>query len=87
MNRKYGVGLEQLQTLSDKFWQKFEVTLLNKSSIDKALSIAKQHKFSYWDSLIRASELENECKLLYTEDMQDEQVIENRIRIINPFKQ
>ncbi len=85
MNRKYGIDFEQLQALSDRFWQKFEVALLRKFSIDKALSIAKQYMFSYWDSLIIASALENECETLYTEDMQDGQMIDDKLRILNPF--
>ena len=87
MNRKFGVDLEQLQVLSDRLWQKFEVVLLKKSSIDKALSIAMQYKFSYWDSLIIASAVENECDTLYTEDMQDGLVIDEKLKVVNPFKQ
>jgi len=86
MNRKYGIDFEQLHALSDRLWQKFEIALLRKSSIDKALSIAKQYTFSYWDSLIMASAFENECETLYTEDLQDRQVTEGNLRIENPFK-
>jgi len=86
MNKKYKIDFKSLQALSDIFWQKFEVTLLQKSSIDNALSIAQRYKYSYWDSLIIASALENECKILYTEDMQDGQIIEEKLKIENPFK-
>jgi predicted nucleic acid-binding protein len=86
MNRKYGISFEKLQILSDIFWRRFEVALLRKSSVDKALSVANQYKYSYWDSLIIASALENKCKILYTEDMQDGQIIEGKLKIENPFK-
>jgi predicted nucleic acid-binding protein len=86
MNRKYGISFEKLQILSDIFWRKFKVALLRKSSVDKALSVANQYKYSYWDSLIIASALENKCKILYTEDMQDGQIIEGKLKIENPFK-
>jgi predicted nucleic acid-binding protein len=36
--------------------------------------------------LIIASALENKCKILYTEDMQDGQIIEGKLKIENPFK-
>ena len=39
------------------------------------------NKFAYWDSLITASALENGCSVLFTEDMQDGQVINNRLRM------
>lgn len=37
--------------------------------------------------LILSSALENNCSIFYTEDMQDGQIVEGKIRIINPFKQ
>lgn len=37
--------------------------------------------------LILSFALENNCSILYTEDMQDGQIVEGKIRIINPFKQ
>jgi len=86
MHRKYAVNIEQLKVLADRFWQKFEVALIKEGSISKALSIVKNHNYAYWDSLILAAALENNCSILYSEDMQDGQVIEERIRIINPFK-
>jgi predicted nucleic acid-binding protein len=43
------------------------------------------YKFSYYDSQIIASALEHQCEILYSEDMQDGQVIEHCLRIINPF--
>lgn len=87
MNRKYGVDLGQIQALLERFWKKFEVVLLDKPDIEKALNIAMQYKFSYWDSLIIASALKNNCGILYTEDMQDGQVIEEGLTIKNPFRQ
>ena len=31
------------------------------------------------------SNLESECPILYSEDLQHNQLIENRLRVINPF--
>jgi predicted nucleic acid-binding protein len=36
--------------------------------------------------MIVASALENNCTTLYSEDMQHQQIIENQLLIINPFK-
>ena len=46
-----------------------------------------RYNISYWDSLITAAALENNCSVLYSEDMQDGQVIEGKLKIINPFLQ
>jgi predicted nucleic acid-binding protein len=44
-------------------------------------------KYSYWDSLIIASALKNNCSICYSEDMQHGQLIEDRLKVINPFKE
>jgi predicted nucleic acid-binding protein len=85
MNRKFNINYDKLEVLVDRFWKKFKVSLINKFSIEKALKIAQDYKYSYWDSLIIASALENECTILFTEDMQNGQVIEGRLRIKNPY--
>ena len=51
----------------------------------KALSIKEKYKFQYYDSLILATALENNCTILYSEDMQHNQIIENQLKIINPL--
>ncbi len=39
-----------------------------------------------YDSLIISTALENNCEILYSEDMQHKQIIENKMVIINPFE-
>ena len=85
MYRKFNVPREKLQIIGSKFLNRFEMTLISAKTIEKALNIFVVYKFSYWDSLIVASALESGCSILYTEDMQDGQVIEGRLKIVNPF--
>ncbi|MEW6378082.1 MAG: PIN domain-containing protein [bacterium] len=54
-------------------------------TIQSALKIAEKYRYSYYDSLIVASALEDQCKILYSEDMQSGQYIEDQLRITNPF--
>ena len=61
------------------------VTLTRLKTIRLSWDIRLKYRFSYWDSLILASALENDCKLLYTEDMQDGQTIDVKLKIVNPF--
>lgn len=44
------------------------------------------YSFSYWDSLIVASAINNGCTILYTEDMQDGLRVHDKLVIINPLK-
>ena len=43
-------------------------------------------QYSYYDSLIITLALTCNCSILYSEDLQDGQVIEKKLKIINPFK-
>ena len=52
----------------------------------RALHIAREYRFAWYDSLIIASAIENNCDLLISEDLQHEQVIEESLTIINPFR-
>jgi predicted nucleic acid-binding protein len=49
--------------------------------------IAAGYGYSMFDSVIAASALEAECDTLYSEDLQDGQVIEGRLTVRNPFVQ
>ena len=63
----------------------FIVKINNIDTINSALNIHFKYQFSYYDSLIIASALQNECSILYSEDLHHNQKIENVLTIINPF--
>jgi predicted nucleic acid-binding protein len=52
----------------------------------EALAIAERYAYRIYDALIVASALEARCSILYSEDLQDEQVIDNTLTIRNPFR-
>jgi predicted nucleic acid-binding protein len=53
---------------------------------EAALKIAQQYGFGIYDAQIAASALEANCSTLYSEDLQDGQVIDRRLTIRNPFR-
>ena len=70
-----------------EFMDIFEFSFLKKETIKSSFNVMRKYKYSYWDSLILASALENNCAILYTEDMKDGQLIEGKLKIVNPFKE
>jgi predicted nucleic acid-binding protein len=56
-----------------------------KHTVIKACQIADKYKFTFYDSLIIASALECGCNILYSEDMHHGQLIEKKLKIVNPF--
>lgn len=55
------------------------------ATILEALRIAERYGFSFYDSLIISAALECGCNILYSEDLHHGQLIENRMKIMNPF--
>jgi predicted nucleic acid-binding protein len=53
---------------------------------DRGLEIAARYSFALYDSMIVAAALEAGCRKLYSEDLQHEQVVEQRLTVINPFR-
>jgi predicted nucleic acid-binding protein len=52
---------------------------------DRGVEIAERYGFSFYDATIVASALRAGCKTLYSEDLQDGQVVARQLRIRNPF--
>jgi predicted nucleic acid-binding protein len=50
----------------------------------KAIDLQGRYKYGFYDSLIIAAALEANCNVLYSEDLQDGQVIDGLV-IKNPF--
>jgi len=67
--------------IADSYW----VLPLTENITRIAMDIFRRYKLSFYDSLIVAAALSADCKTLYSEDMQNGQVIENRLTIVNPF--
>ncbi|GJL74460.1 PIN domain-containing protein [Nitrosomonas sp.] len=52
---------------------------------DRGLQIAEHYGFSIYDAMIVATALLADCTILYSEDLQDGQVIDGQLMIRNPF--
>ena len=61
------------------------VRTISSKTIRSGLDVHEKYQYSFYDSLIIASALENECSILYSEDLQHNQKIEKSLTIINPF--
>ncbi len=51
-----------------------------------ALAIAERYGYSIYDALVASAALEAGCKTLYSEDLQDGQIINRQLTIRNPFR-
>lgn len=83
---KNGINDEDIQERILEIIENAVLINVTFKTIQSAWEIRGKYKYSYWDSLIISSALEDDCSVLYTEDMQDGQIIERRLKIENPFK-
>ena len=67
------------------FYSRYRVLETGLDVYRTASRIRTAHQFSFWDSLIVAAALEGECSILYSEDMQHQQVVDGRLTILNPL--
>ena len=68
--------------------QNIELCVLQPVSVTTlkyARNLIDRYDFQLFDSIIVASALEANCHVLYSEDLHHGLVVENRMKIINPF--
>lgn len=86
MTKKKKLNYEQISLVINELPSIFSVELITNNVIQKALHIAQIHHYSYWDSLMIASALISNCSILYSEDMHHKHMIDDHLKIVNPFK-
>jgi len=75
-----------IQSSLETMIQNCELVLLSLPVIRQAHALKNRYGFSRWDSLIVSSALEAGCPVLYSEDLQHEQRIEDRLIVLDPFQ-
>ena len=83
--KKARMGLAEAHRLAETLISNTDVVAVELDTVKQAMKLAAQYQYSHWDSLIIAAALQLDCSVLYSEDMQQNQLIENKLRIINPF--
>jgi predicted nucleic acid-binding protein len=86
MRRKKAIPTATLQDVLRELVAVFHVSLVHIDTIDSALGISQKYNYSYFDSLMISSALENSCVVLYSEDMHHKQIVGAALTILNPFK-
>ena len=64
----------------------YNVLPINFNISKNGLLLKEKYKYKWYDSLLLATTLENNCNTFYSEDLQHNQIIENRLKIVNPLR-
>jgi len=84
-NKKKILPQPEIQNTILQFISDFEIVSITKELIPETFHVLNRYQFSYWDSNIISAALIGDCDILYTEDLQDGQIINNRLKIVNPM--
>ena len=82
---RYNYPHNEIKSCLNEIIEQVKVMPLELKTIKRCILIKEKYCYSWWDSLVLASALENDCTILYSEDLQSNQIIENKLRITNPF--
>ena len=82
--KKFKLGWSEIGDITEKISKLLTVHPIGVEENSGAQFTAQEYGFSFYDSLIFASAIRNGGDTLYSEDMQDGQVVET-LTIYNPF--
>ncbi len=83
--RKLSMPWEEINELLSLIRYFCSVEPLTVETQERGIRIAGQYKLSTYDAMIVAAALIAGCKILYSEDMKNGLLVDNQLRIRNPF--
>jgi predicted nucleic acid-binding protein len=86
LKKKLVKSTDELKRHLTKIQQTFVIQDVSAKTILAAVDLKDQYKYSFYDSLIIASALENKCNILFSDSLQHGQSISKKLKIVNPYK-
>jgi predicted nucleic acid-binding protein len=83
--RKLTMPLNEVREILDTIRAVCAVEPLTIETHDRGLAVCERYRFSLYDSMLVAAALISGATILYSEDLQHGQVIDNQLRVTNPF--
>lgn len=83
--RKYPLLFERVSQTLDELADCLNIRELSFTTTRQAARLSQKYGWSFYDSLIVAAALECPCAILLTEDLQHGFVVDDQLRIENPF--
>lgn len=83
--RKLKMPLDDVREILDTIRAVCAVEPLTIDTHDRGLEVCERYRFSLYDSMLVAAALISGATILYSEDLQHRQVIDEQLRVTNPF--
>lgn len=83
--KKTAISENDIQKLVKTFFINYRIVVLDELVLLTSSQLRENYRFSFWDSIIVASALNDGIKTLYSEDMQHGLLVNQCLSIVNPF--
>lgn len=84
-SRKLRMSIVEIREVLEVVRAVCHVEPISEETHDRGLAVCERYRFSIYDSMIVASALLANCRVLFSEDLQDGQLIDSQLTIRNPF--
>lgn len=84
--RRFNYNKEQILFLWNDLINDCHFIDTSKLTFQKGADLVRKYNFQIFDALIVCSAPEAKCEILYSEDMQHEMMVEDQLKIVNPFR-
>lgn len=85
LTRKYGFTVSEAHDVAESLMDLCEAVPVDVATVRKSFQLSRRYALSHWDSLIVAAALLADCDILYSEDLQQGQIFEDRLTVVNPL--
>jgi predicted nucleic acid-binding protein len=86
LTRRQGFTAAEANQVARNLLDLCEVAPVDVAAVREASPISDRYRLSIWHSSIVAAALLSGCVTPYSEDMQDGQMFDERLKVVNPFK-
>ena len=85
IRRNLKISKIELLQLCSLWLEKCTIHPVVLSTIKLAQKMVEKYDFQVFDGIIVAAALEADCDIIYSEDMHNELIVEDKLKIVNPF--
>ena len=83
--RKLKMPLNEIREILETIRAVCAIEPITVETHDRGLAVLERYRFSLYDSMLVATALIAGAKIIYSEDLQHGQVIDDQLRVTNPF--
>jgi predicted nucleic acid-binding protein len=75
----------EIKEIISSFYSDYRVIYFTEKIMTDASNLRNKYSLSFWDSLVISHAVSVKCEVLYSEDMQHNQIFDGKLKVVNPF--